>query len=107
MYPLTCSRWQDPVTSRAAPTNVISNQLAFCYCITLKQDGKALFILRHECRLPATPATLVEKIGERILVLACVSRQLDHNSLVFFHRELEIMSRLTSIVLLLEILGLE
>jgi hypothetical protein len=35
-----------------------------------------------------------------------VSRQLDHNSLVFFHRELEIMSRLTSIARLLEILGL-
>ena len=82
------------------------NQLAFCYCITLKQDGEALFILRHECRLPPTPATLIEKIGERILVLACVSRQLHYNSLVFFHQELEIMSRLRSILPVLEILGL-
>ena len=65
-----------------------------------------MFILRHECGFPSTSASLVEKIGERVLVLACVSRELHHNSLVFFHQELEIMSRLTSIVPMLEILGL-
>ena len=107
MYPLTCSRWQEPVTSRAAPTKVISNQLAFCYRITLEQDGQALFILRHERWLPSTSAPLVEKVGERVFVLARVPRQFHYNSLVFFHQELEIMSRLTSIVLVLEILGLE
>jgi len=106
VYPLTCSKWQDPVTSRAAPTKVISNQLAFRYCITLKQDGQALFILRHECWLPAASAPLVEKIGERVFVLPRVPRQLHYNSLVFFHQELEIMSRLRSIVPVLEILGL-
>ena len=83
------------------------NRLSFCYCITLKQDGEALFILRHECRLPPTSASLVEKVGERILVLACVSRQLDHNSLVFFHQELEIMGRFLFIVTAAGILGLE
>ena len=83
------------------------NRLAFCYCIALKQDGEALFILRHECRLPSTSAPLIEKIGERVLVLACMSSQLDHNSLVFFHQELEIMGRFASIVPMLEILGLE
>jgi hypothetical protein len=95
------------VTSRAAPTKVISNQLAFCYRITLEQDGQALFILRHERWLPSTSAPLVEKIGERVFVLARVPRQFHYNSLVFFHQELEIMSRLTSTVLVLEILGLE
>ena len=106
MYPLTCSKWQDPVTSRAAPTKEISNQLAFCYCITLKQDYESLFILRHQRRLPSSSAPLVQQIRESILVLARVPRQLDYHSLVFFHQELEIMSRLRSIVPVLEILGL-
>jgi hypothetical protein len=81
------------VTSRAAPTKVISKQLAFRYGITLKQDDEALFILRHQRRLPSTSAPLVEQIGERVFIFARVPRQLDHNSLVFFHQELEIMSR--------------
>ena len=93
------------MTSRAAPTKVISNRLAFCYCIALKEDCEPLFILRHECWLPSASAPLVQKIGERIFVLACVSRQLDHHSLVFFHQELEIMSRLASIVPMLESWG--
>ena len=93
MYPLTCRRWQEPVTSRAAPTNVISKQLAFCYCIALKQDREALLVLRHQRGLPSASASLVQKIGEGILVLARMPRQLDHHSLVFFHQELEIMSR--------------
>ena len=105
MCPLTCRRWQEPVTSRAAPTKVISKQLTFCYGITLKQDGETLFILRHQRRLPSSSAPLVEKIGERILVLARMPRQLDHHSLVFFHRELEIMSSLASIVPMLESWG--
>ena len=97
MYPLTCSRWQEPVTSRAAPTKVISKRLTFCYGITLKQDSETLFVLRHQRWLPSTSASLVQKIGERVLVLARVPRQLDHNSLVFFHQELEIYEPLASI----------
>ena len=93
------------MTSRAAPTKVISNQLAFCYCITLKQDGQALFILRHECWLPSASAPLIEKIGERVFVLARVPRQFHYNSLVFFHQELEIMGRFVSIVPMLESWG--
>ena len=85
---------------------VISKRLTFCYGITLKQDGEALLILRHQRWLPSSSAPLVQKIGERILVFARMPRQLDHNSLVFFHQELEIMSRLTSNVPMLEILGL-
>jgi len=87
-----CRRWHEPVTSRAAPTKVISNRSAFRYRITLKQNRKALLILRHEGRLPPSPAPLVEKVGECIFILARVTRELNHHSLVFFHRELEIMS---------------
>ena len=78
---------------RAAPTKVISRSLTFRYGITLKEDREPLFILRHQRWLPATSASLIQKIRERVLILACVPRQLHHNSLVFFHQELEIMSR--------------
>jgi hypothetical protein len=81
------------VTSRAAPTNVISNYLPFCYCIALKKDRNALLILRHHCRLPPSSASLIQEIGEGIFVVSSMPRQLDHHSLVFFHRGLEIMSR--------------
>jgi len=33
------------VTSRAAPTKVISKYSTFRYCIALKEDGQALFVL--------------------------------------------------------------
>ena len=81
------------MTSLAAPTNVISTWLAFRYRIALKEDRDALFILRHHCRFPPSPASLIQEIGEGIFVLSRMSRQLDHHSLVFFHQELEIMSR--------------
>jgi tRNA pseudouridine-54 N-methylase len=81
------------VTSRAAPTNVISNELAFGYGVALKENRDPLFVLRHHRRLPTASASLVQEIRERIFVLSCVSRQLDHHSLVFFHQELEIKSR--------------
>ena len=73
--------------------NVISKQLSFCYCIALKQDREPLLILRHQRWLPSSSASLVQKIGEGIFVLARMPSQLDHDSLVFFHRGLEIMSR--------------
>jgi tRNA pseudouridine-54 N-methylase len=81
------------VTSLAAPTNVISKQLAFCYCIALKEDGDSLFVLGHHRGLPASSTSLVQEIGEGIFILSRVPSQLDHHSLVFFHQELEIRSR--------------
>lgn len=63
--------------------------LAFSSCVTLEQDRQSVLILRHERGLPASPASLVEKIGESIFVLVGVSRELDHHCLVFFHRELD------------------
>jgi hypothetical protein len=87
-----CRRWHEPVTSRAAPTNVISNQLAFRYCIALKKDRDALLVLRHHRRLPTSSTPLVQEIGKSIFVLSCMARELDYDSLVFFHQELEIMS---------------
>jgi hypothetical protein len=68
-------------------------QLAFCYRIALEEDRDALLVLRHHCGLPASSASLVQEISESILVFPRMPRQLDHHSLVFFHRELEIMSR--------------
>lgn len=87
-----CRRWHEPVTSRAAPTNVISNQLAFRYCIALKKDRDALLVLGHHRGLPASSAPLVQKIGKSVFVLSRMARELDYDSLVFFHQELEIMS---------------
>ena len=76
------------MTSRAAPTNVISKQLTFCYRIALKENREALLVLRHQGRLPSATTSLIQKIGEGILVLPRMSRELDHYSLVFFHRGL-------------------
>ena len=81
------------MTSRAAPTNVISKQLAFRYCIALKKDCKSLLVLGHHCRLPTSPASLVQEVGKGIFVLSRMTRELDYDSLVFFHQELEIMGR--------------
>ena len=80
------------MTSRAAPTNVISNQLAFGHCVALKENRHTLLILGHHRGLPAASAPLIQKVGERIFILSRVSRELDYYSLVFFHQELEIMS---------------
>lgn len=80
------------MTSRAAPMKVISKQLTFGYRIALKQDRQAVSILGHQCWLPASSASLIQKIGKRILVFPRMPRQLHHHSLVFFHQGLEIMS---------------
>jgi hypothetical protein len=77
------------VTSRAAPTNVISKQLSFCYRIALKQDRQPLLILRHQRRFPSSSAALVQKVGEGVFVFTRMTRQLDHDSLVFFHQGLD------------------
>lgn len=78
------------MTSRAAPTNVISKPLTFSYCITLKEQRHTLFVLRHESRLPATSTPLIEEVGERVFVFTSMPSKLDDNSLVFFHRDGEI-----------------
>jgi hypothetical protein len=67
--------------------------LAFCHGIALKEDRDTLLVLRHQRGFPASSASLVQEIGEGILIFSRVSRQLDHHSLVFFHQELEIMNR--------------
>ena len=65
---------------------------AFRYCIALKQNRQSLLILGHEGRLPPSAAPLIEKIRESVFIFARVTRELHDHSLVFFHRELEIMS---------------
>src|SRR5574338_1548320 len=58
---------------------------AICLRIALENDGQALFILRHHGGLPTAPHTLVEEIGERVLVLTSVPGQAMNHRLVFFH----------------------
>lgn len=45
--------------------------------------------------MPPTPASLIEEVGERILVFPGVARQLDDDSLVFFHLTIEIIAVIT------------
>lgn len=73
VWPFTWSRWHDPVTSRAAPANVISNRLAFGQGVALEQDGKPLLVLRHEGGLPPSPAALIEQVRQRVFILARVA----------------------------------
>ena len=86
---------------------MISNQLAFRYCIALKKDRDALLVLGHHRRLPTSSAPLIQKIGEGIFILSCMTRELDYDSLVFFHQELEIYEPLASIVPIRGVLGQE
>lgn len=57
------------------------------YSASLKENRKSLFVLRHERWLPTATTSLIEKIGERVLILTCMLRELDHDSLVFFHAD--------------------
>src|SRR6266536_2642336 len=84
--PFTRSRWQEPVTSRAAPTKVISKPaLAFDYGATLEENRQALIVLRHQRRLPAAPAPFVEQVCESVFIFTRAPGELQHHRLVFFH----------------------
>lgn len=52
---------------------------------SLKDDREADAVLRHQRRFPAAPTSLVEQIGERILVVPRVARESKDHGLVFFH----------------------
>lgn len=73
------------MTSRAAPTNVISTVSAFGQRFSRKQDYQAFGILRHARRLPAPAAALIQKIGKSVFVFTCSSRQFDYYGLILFH----------------------
>ena len=51
----------------------------------LEHEREAMFVLRHHRRLPSSSASLVQEVGERVFVVACVSREPKHDRLVFFH----------------------
>lgn len=51
-----------------------------------------MLVLRHERRMPASAASLVQKVGKGVFVFPSVSSELHHDSLVFFHRTMEIMT---------------
>ena len=58
---------------------------SFGICLALENDRQALLVLRHHRRLPSATYAFVEKIGQRILILARVSRESVDDRLVFFH----------------------
>ena len=51
----------------------------------LKDHGQTLVILRHHRRDPASATAFVEKIRQRIFVVADMSRETHHDRLIFFH----------------------
>ena len=65
----------------------LQSLLSFSNSIALKKDGEPVFVLRHECRFPPASASLIEKIGQRVFVFACMPRELDYDGLVFFHAD--------------------
>src|SRR4051794_10164443 len=52
------------------------------YSASLKENRKSLLVLRHERWLPPTTTSLIEKISERVFILTCMLRELDHDGLV-------------------------
>jgi len=61
--------------------------LSFSDSVALKKNDQTMFILRHERRLPSTPASLVQKVSQRVLVFPRVTCELDYDGLVFFHAD--------------------
>ena len=59
--------------------------LSFSDSISLKKYDQTVLVLRHECRLPSTPAPFVQKVSQGVFVFPRVTRELDYDGLVFFH----------------------
>src|SRR5215211_7551009 len=57
--------------------------LAVAWSLEYQRD--AMLVLRHHRWPPSAAASLVQQIGERILVVTCMSREAKHDGLVFFH----------------------
>lgn len=54
-------------------------------CVASKDHGQALIVLRHHHWIPSTATTFIEQVGERVFIFACVTRQSEHDGLIFFH----------------------
>jgi uracil phosphoribosyltransferase len=53
--------------------------------LSLEDDGEPLAFLRHHRRRPPGADPFVQQVRERILILVHVSREAQHDGLVFFH----------------------
>ncbi len=53
--------------------------------VAAENHRQALIVLRHHHRIPTATTALVEEIGQRILVLASMASQPEHDGLIFFH----------------------
>jgi hypothetical protein len=71
--------------SRSSHKGYLQPLLSLGHSTALKKDGQAMLVLRHERGLPPAPASLIQKVGQRVFVLTRVSRELDYYSLIFFH----------------------
>jgi hypothetical protein len=56
-------------------------------CAALKQNCQSLLVLGHESWLPSTTTPLIEEIRERVFIFTSMLRELDHDSLIFFHAD--------------------
>lgn len=52
---------------------------------SLEHERETMLVLRHHREPPSSPASFVQQVGERVLVIARVARQAKHDRLVFFH----------------------
>jgi len=59
--------------------------LAFSVARALEHQRQPVLVLRHHRRPPPASAAFVEKVGERVFVVARVARETKHHRLVFFH----------------------
>jgi hypothetical protein len=71
--------------SRSSYKGYLQPLLSLGDSTALEKDCQAMFVLRHERRLPPSPASLVQKVGQCVFILTRVARELDYYSLVFFH----------------------
>src|SRR5688572_6632736 len=51
----------------------------------LEDDREPAAVLRHGRELPAAATPLVQEIGERVLIVARMARETQHDRLIFFH----------------------
>jgi len=53
--------------------------------VAAKDHGQALIVLRHHDRIPSATTAFIEQVCERVFIFACVTRQSEHDRLIFFH----------------------
>src|SRR5215217_4412387 len=68
-----------------SPRPDMSSSSALAVPWPLEHQRHAMLVLRHQGGTPSAAASLVQQIGQRVLVVTRVSREAKHHRLVFFH----------------------